>query len=59
MRTSFQLKFCIDLQPGKYDSIDETIRDLLSKMDDKLTGEFNHTVANVIYSEWDMLVSPD
>jgi hypothetical protein len=59
MKTTVHLDFIVELQPGNYASLDQRLADLIVGIEDNLTGEFNHTVSNVIHSEWVMTVSPE
>ena len=59
MTHTIHLDFAITLQPGKYNDLNERIDDLIRKLEDQLTSDYNHTVAEVTYSDWNLTISPD
>ena len=59
MKTSVHLDFTIELQPGNYDSIEQTLYQLVRSLEDNLSGEYNHTVHAVTHAGFGITVSPD
>jgi len=59
MKYSIHLNFTIDLQPGKYNELNERMDDLIRELEDLLTSDCNHTVAGVCGADWNLTISPD
>ena len=59
MGISVNLEFIIELQPGNYSSLDGTLGDLVRSLEDKLSGELNHTVGAVTHAAYGVTISPD
>lgn len=59
MRPSININFTVELQPGKYRDLQQPMTAIIDYLADRLTGDCNHTIANVTDCDWDLTIHPD